>query len=128
MERARPLHIESGVILGQHVLAVGLFTHLDVGDWIVAVLQVSNLGDSVVGSVVQKRDRNHGGQSAGDAAGKEEVKSHLGLPRRAEIGSLMPRIDRRAISSRLFLIGGVAQSIEKGIADGGVVRSGSKYD
>src|ERR1700674_4076231 len=125
MERARPLHIESGVILGQHVLAVGLFTHLDVGDWIVAVLQVSNLGDSVIGSVVQKRDRNHGGQSAGDAAGKEKVKSHLGLARGAEVRRLMPRIDGRAIGSRLLLIGGVAQSIVKGVVESSVVSGGS---
>ena len=76
-----------------------------------AILEVGNFGHRIVGSVVEHRDRNHGGQSASDAAGEEKIKAHLRLASRTAIRWLMPGIDGRAIGSRLLLIGRVAQGV-----------------
>ena len=76
MNRGCPLQIQRGVIFGKHVLAIGFFAHLDVGDRIASFLQIGNLRRCIVGSVVQHRDRHHGGKSARYTAGEEEIESH----------------------------------------------------
>src|SRR5204863_10070143 len=43
MKRRRPLQVESPVVLRQHVLAIRLFSHFHVRNWIAALLQVSHL-------------------------------------------------------------------------------------
>src|SRR5208337_2509636 len=124
MQRRRPLQVENGVILGKHELSIGLLPHLDVGDRIMAVLDVGNLSHRVLRSVVEQRDWNHSGQSTGNAAGEEKVKADLGLARRAEIRRLMPGIYRGTIGSRLLLIGGVAQRV----MESAVAGCGSKVE
>ncbi len=71
MQCRGPLDVQRGVIFGQHVLPIGFFTHLDVRNWISALLQISELSGSVVGSVVEQRHRNHAGQSACNSAGEK---------------------------------------------------------
>ena len=111
MNRGRPLQIERGVIFRQHVLPISFLAHLDIGNRIAAFFQICNLRPRIVRSVIQHRDRHHGGKSASNAACEEQIKSHLRLFGRSQIGGLMPRIDRRTIRGRLLLIRGVAQNV-----------------
>ncbi len=122
MNRRRPLQVQRGVILRQHVLPIGFLAHLNVGDRISALLQIRNLRRRVVGSVVQHRDRNHRRQAARYAAGEEQIESHLRLLGRSQIGWLMPRIDGRTIRRRLLLIRRVAQDVVKRA----ILRAGAK--
>src|ERR1700678_3761401 len=108
MECSGPLYVQSGVIFGEHVLAVGLLAHFHVGDRIMTAFDVSNLGDGVLRIVVKKCDWDHGRQSARNTAREEQVEAYLSLARRTEIGSLVPRIDGGAVGGGLLLIGGVA--------------------
>ena len=77
MERSREVKIERCVIFGQHVLTVRFFSHLDVRDWIATFFEICNLRCGIFRSGVNQSNRNHGGQSAGVAAGVEEVESNL---------------------------------------------------
>jgi hypothetical protein len=79
MQRGSPFDVQSGIILRQHVLPVRLFTHLDVRHGVPALLEVSQFGSGIVGSVIEKCDRNHGGKPAGHAAGEKQIESDLGL-------------------------------------------------
>ena len=118
MERRGELQIERAVVLGQHVLPIRLFAHLDPRDRVAACLQIGDLGGRILGRAVEHRDRNHRGQSARVAARVEEIESDLLARRRADVGRLVPRIDRRADGGRLVLVGRVADEIVE-LATGG---------
>ncbi len=55
----RELEVERAIVLGQHVLAVRLLAHLDVGDRIAALLDVCDLGGGIVGRAVEHGNGNH---------------------------------------------------------------------
>ena len=49
MERICRLQIQGSIIFGEHVLTIGLLTHLHIGDRVIALLQVGDFGDRVFG-------------------------------------------------------------------------------
>ena len=77
MKRRRPLQVESPVVLRQHVLAIRLFSHFHVRNWIAALLQVSHLRGRIFRRAIQHGDRHNCGQAARDSAGEEQIKSWL---------------------------------------------------
>src|SRR5215469_2761571 len=111
VQRIGELHVEGGVVFGQHVLAVGLFAHLHIRNWIVAFLEIGEFGDSVFGRAVDEGDRNHGGNAAGDSAGVEAVESELSLALGGEIGRCVPRVDGRTVGGGLFLVRDVPDEV-----------------
>src|SRR5208282_1762782 len=79
MENRSPLEVERSVVFRNHVLPIRFLAHFNVGNWVVTILQVSNLGGSVLGRVIKQRYRNHRGQPTRDSAGVEKIESNLCL-------------------------------------------------
>ena len=71
----RPLQVQRAVVFWHGVLAVGLFTHLDIADSVAPLLEVSDLRSCIVGRAVQHSHRDHRWKIVSDSAGKERVKS-----------------------------------------------------
>src|SRR3954464_9832823 len=103
MKRSCKLKIESSVIFGEHVLTIGLLSHLNVGNWIPAFFQIGDLRNGVFGSGIDQGNRNHGRQSARVTAGVEEVESYLLAGGWTKIRGSVPRVDRGTNGSRLIL-------------------------
>ncbi len=91
VNRGGELYVQRAVIFRQHVLSVGLFAHLDIGDWIMPLVQIGDFVRSVFGRGVEHGDRNHRRQTAGDAAIEEEIESHLIAAGLVEIGGGVSR-------------------------------------
>ena len=113
MDRRCPLDVESRIILRQHVLAVGLLANLNIGDRVAALLQIGDFGRGVFWCLVEQRDGNHGRLPPRYSAGEKQIKSHLRLRGRTNIGRLMPGIHRRTVGRCLFLIGRVPDHVVK---------------
>ena len=77
VESGGELQVQSGVVLGQHVLAVGFFAHLDVRDRVTAFLDICHLRRGVLRRTVQHGYGDDGRQAAGDSAVEEQVKAGL---------------------------------------------------
>ena len=77
VQRRRPLQVKGSVLFRQHVLAVRLLAHFDIGNRIASGFQVSDLGGGVLGCAVKHGDGNHCRESAGIAAGVEQVEADL---------------------------------------------------
>ena len=73
VQGSSPLQVERRIVFRHGVLAVGLFSHLDVPDRVAAPLDVGDLCRGVVGCTVEHRDRNHGRQVVRQPAGEEKV-------------------------------------------------------
>ena len=93
MQRVGELHIERGIILGQHELAVGFFAHLDVGNGIFSLLEIGDLGRRVFRDVEHHGDRDHRGQAARRATGVEQIESNLIAQVRVEVCWFVPGVD-----------------------------------
>src|SRR5713226_7868781 len=113
------LQVEGAVVFGQHLLTIGFFSHLDIGNGIATLFYVGDLGCRIFRCAVQHGDRNHGGQVVGDAAGVEEI--HAGLIARidSQIGSGVPGIDRRGMNHRLTSVRLVLDQVYKFTVRGG---------
>ncbi len=106
------------------MLAVGLFSHLDVADGGASLLNVSNLCCRVVRRAVEQGDRHHCWEIVGQSAGEEEIEA--GVLIASSIVNVifgMPGIDgRNAISSSLVV--SIFRHFDEGAA--GVERARSK--
>ena len=69
-------------------------THLDVGDRIAALFDVSDLRGGVFGRAVHHSDGNHGGKTTRDAARVEKIETGLIAGVLVEIGRFVPRVHR----------------------------------
>src|SRR5215469_1179321 len=112
VERRGPLQVERTVVLGQGVLSIRLFAHFHVGDGIAAFLEIRNLGNCILGIVIDHGDGNHCRQPARDAAGIEKVKTHL-VATVVDNGAFMPWIDGRTDRVGLGAIGCMAKDVVK---------------
>ncbi len=70
-----------------------------------AFVQIGNLVRRILGRGIQHRNRNHGGKSASDAAGEEEIESDLVSSRFVHIGGRVPWVNRRRPGHGLIAAG-----------------------
>ena len=97
-----PLHVERSVIFRQNSLAIRLFSHFDICDWITALFDVSNFRGGIVRRAVEDSDGNHRRQVVCDAARVKEIEAGvLGAATGDHVVSRMPRVDGGACSSGL---------------------------
>ena len=92
-QRCRELEIQRAVILRLHVLAVSFFTYLDVGDGVLVIFEIANLGRGIVRRFIEQRDGHHGGQTARDSALEEEIEADLRFLRVYRAVGSVPGID-----------------------------------
>ena len=124
VESRGELQVQGPIVLGLHVLAVGLFAQLNVRDGIAALLDVGHLRGGIFGRAVQHRNGNDGGQAAGDSAGEEEVPAGLVAGFHAvggdiDVGGLVPGVDGGTERQSLILIWGVVEDIGESVLHGG---------
>jgi len=55
------LDVKLGVIFRRSVMAVGFFSHFDVGNGVAALFDVGDLSDGIFGCAVNHGDGNHRG-------------------------------------------------------------------
>src|SRR5207249_8087595 len=60
-----PLDVQSAVIFGHRVLAVGLLAHFDVGNTVSALLNVRDFSSRIIRRAIKHGDRNHRRQIIG---------------------------------------------------------------
>ena len=60
VDRGGELEVQRAVIFGQHVLAVGLFAHLDPRDRIFALVEIGDFVGRIFRRGIEHRDRDHG--------------------------------------------------------------------
>src|SRR5246500_3553906 len=113
MQRSRKLNVERGIVFRVHEMAVGLFAHFDVRDWVAALFDVRDFVRGVFGDVVDHRDGNHGGQAARVTARVEEIEANLITDVLVQVARFVPRIDRGTVGHGLILIGSVADQVVK---------------
>ena len=77
MHRSGELNIQSGIIFRQHVMAIGLLSHFDIGNGIFAALQILHFRSCIFRRVVDERDRNDCGQPTSKSARVEKIETHL---------------------------------------------------
>ena len=58
-------------------MAVRLFSHLHIRNWIAALLDIRNFRRGVLRGAVQHRNRNHSGQTPREPAGEKQIEPHL---------------------------------------------------
>ena len=110
---ARELHVERGVILRQHALAIGLFAHFDPRDGVLLLVEVGNLVGRVLWRGVEHGDGHHGGQAASDATGEEEVKADLVAAVVDKVGGAVPGVYRRGPGDGLLAAGQVLHNVSE---------------
>ena len=71
----RPLQVQRAVVFWHGVLAVGLFTHLDIADSVAPLLEVSDLSRRIVGCAVEHGDGNHCRQVIGEPTGEKNIEA-----------------------------------------------------
>ena len=112
VKRLGELDIHGRIILGNHEMAIGFFSHFNVGNGIAALFEVGEFVGGVFGSAVNHGDRNHGGKAAGVTVGHEEkIEADLFASVLVEVAGLVPGIDGGAVGHGLILIGSMAEKI-----------------
>ncbi len=106
VNRRRPLQIKRGVIFGQHVLPVGLFSHFHVANGIAALFNVGDFSGGIFRRAIEQRDRNHGGKIIRDAAGEENIETAVFIFSSIvnDITGCVPGVDGGSDVRRLIIV------------------------
>src|SRR5207245_9384044 len=113
MNGRSPLNVKRSVVFRHAVLAIRIFSHLDIADGVATLLNVGNLSGGIFRRAVKEGDGNHRGQVVSEPTGEENVKA--GVLVSATIVYVlggMPRINgRNAICS--FLLSGIFRRLDE---------------